>query len=183
MKIQFEPDKFAELTLYISSKCAGDPNFGATKLNKILFFADFLAFRKWLKPITNATYQKLDHGPAPKCMLPVREQLVAEGRLEIQEVGRFGFTQKRPVALQDANLKTFTADEIALVDDVIDALRDANTASVSEFSHGFWWQVAKAGEEIPIEVSLVELPDEASTEEIKHAESLQDIAGELIGAN
>ena len=35
-------DKFRELILYIAQESEGDPNFGATKLNKILFFCDFL---------------------------------------------------------------------------------------------------------------------------------------------
>jgi len=35
--------KFQELLLYVAARCEGAPTFGATKLNKILFFADFLA--------------------------------------------------------------------------------------------------------------------------------------------
>jgi len=31
-------DKFRELILYISQKCANDPSFGAIKVNKILYF-------------------------------------------------------------------------------------------------------------------------------------------------
>lgn len=46
---EMDPDRrLAELILYIAEKCERDPNFGATKLNKILTFADFSAYlRDW----------------------------------------------------------------------------------------------------------------------------------------
>jgi hypothetical protein len=182
MKINTRLDKFAELLLYIAKKCENDPHFGATKLNKILFFSDFAAYRIRQKSITGATYQRLDHGPAPKCMLPVREQLLADKSLEIQDVVRFGFTQRRPRALRNPNLEIFSGEEISLVDDVISAMRDETARTVSAMSHGFWWEVAENGEEIPIEVSLVEFPEEASPDEQIHARSLEKRASELVSA-
>jgi hypothetical protein len=176
-------DKFAELMLYVAKVCADDPKFGATKLNKILFFSDFLAYRKWGKSITGATYQRLDHGPAPKCLLPVQQHLRRDRSLAIQEIDRYGLKQKRPVALRDPNLDAFDADEIALVNEVVKALHDANAADASELSHGFWWHIAKAGEEIPIQVSLVELPDDVSLKELAHARSLEAKASQLVSAS
>ena len=44
--------KFKELVLHISQKCADDPSFGAVKLNKILFFADFASSAHYGTPIT-----------------------------------------------------------------------------------------------------------------------------------
>jgi len=177
-----QPDKFAELMLYIAKVCEDDPNFGATKLNKILFFSDFSAYRKWQKSITSATYQKLAHGPAPQCLVPVRDRLISDGSLEIREVDRYTRMQKRPVARREPNLDAFTANEIALVDAIIDAMKDANATAVSEASHGFWWQVAEIGEDIPIGVSLVEFPEEVSPEEQLHAQSLEQRACRLITA-
>ena len=43
--------KLKELMLYVADKCSQDPNFGATKLNKILWWANFLAFGKIRKPV------------------------------------------------------------------------------------------------------------------------------------
>ena len=63
---EFEPDKFRELIVYICKKSEGDPTFGAVKLNKILYYADFAAYRILGKPITGAQYQKLREGPAPQ---------------------------------------------------------------------------------------------------------------------
>src|SRR5687767_11634112 len=109
--------KLGELILYISKKSELDPNFGAVKLNKILFYSDFIAFGRLGKAITEQDYQRLDQGPAPRRLLPVREDLIDRGYLAIQEVARFGKTQKRTVALRDPDLSIFTAEEIALVDE------------------------------------------------------------------
>ncbi len=71
--------RFGELLLYISKKCASDPKFGATKLNKILFYSDFLAYAQLGNSITGCEYQKLPHGPVPKRILAVRAALERQG--------------------------------------------------------------------------------------------------------
>src|SRR5438034_11290020 len=93
--------RFRELVLYICEKCAADPKFGATKLNKILYFADFLAYAEFGEPITGVEYQKIANGPAPRRLLPIREEMIKAGDLAIQRIklvtGRF---QERPVNLR-----------------------------------------------------------------------------------
>ena len=119
--------KMKELILYVSLKCANDPTFGAVKLNKILYFSDFLAYAYYGSPVTGFEYQKLPIGPAPKRLLPIREQMIKAGELGIQEVPlRSGYTQKRTVNLRLPDLEVFSAKQIALVDAVIDALKGAD---------------------------------------------------------
>lgn len=71
--------RFRELIVYIASKSIDDPSFGATKLNKILYYSDFKAFERFGVPLTGAPYFRLKNGPAPRIMIPVRDELVAEG--------------------------------------------------------------------------------------------------------
>ena len=132
-------------------RCANDPTFGAVKLNKILCFSDFIFYAYNGRGITGVEYQKLPAGPAPRRLLPVREKLVAEGALALQEVPlRSGHTQKRTVNLRKRNLDLFTGQEIATVDNIIDALRDIGAESVSAMSHEMvGWMVARDGETIP----------------------------------
>ena len=182
MKTKLGTDKFAELVLYISKACANDPDFGATKLNKILFFSDFRSYRMAHKGISGATYQKLDHGPAPKCLLPVQNALIKGKSLAIEEVARYGKTQKRPVALREPDVSGFSAEEIALVNEVIRDLSGKNASDVSELSHRFWYDIAKSKEEIPLQVSLVDIPDDVSDSERRHAKFLEPTAAKLIAA-
>ena len=159
--------KFRELILYISQRCADQPTFGSVKLNKILFFADFLAFANLGKPITNFEYQKLPNGPAPRRLLPVREKMIKERILGLQEIPlRGGGIQKRTVNLRRPDLTVFNGEEIAIVDELIDTFKESRADEVSELSHRMvGWIVAEDGETIPyttIFLSNVPLTDEES---------------------
>ncbi len=155
---QTGPDdaKLKELILFIASRSEDDRNFGSTKLNKLLFFADFLAYVKLGGAITNHPYFRLTNGPAPRRMKPIIDAMIAEQSLAMQERDRYGRTQKVPIALRDADLKRFSSEEIAVVTEVLDALRSKNAKGISSLSHRFaGWKLAKDREEIPYEVALV----------------------------
>ena len=119
--------RFRELVLYISQKCANDPRFGLVKLNKILFLSDFLAFAHYGEPITGFEYQKLEQGPAPRRLLPLRKQMIDNNELGLQEIPlKSGSTQVRTVNLRRPNLAVFKPEHIAVVDGVIEALSEAD---------------------------------------------------------
>jgi hypothetical protein len=149
--ITFEEQKFKELLLYVAGKCAQDPKFGATKLNKILFFSDFLAYAELGKPITGATYQRLDRGPAPRQLLPILRAMNMAEEAKLVARGVFKYQQQRLIALRPPNLNVFSSSEIALIDSIIETFRDANAAETSLVSHlqSRGWQLARPGEEIP----------------------------------
>ena len=154
-----EEEKLAELILYIAEKSSDDEGFGATKLNKILHAADFLAFAIRGEAITGVEYFHLRQGPGPRRFVPVREHLVKEDRLAIEECRRFGYAQHRPVALDEADLSNFEAREISIVDDVIRILWGKTATQVSEGSHvnniSLGWQLTGDQETIPYESVFV----------------------------
>jgi hypothetical protein len=45
-------DKLKELVVYLSSLSEGDEYWGAVKLNKLLFYIDFVASRRFGKSVT-----------------------------------------------------------------------------------------------------------------------------------
>lgn len=139
--MKFDEKKFREIVVYIASKCEDDLFFGATKLNKILFYSDFLCFEQSGKPITGADYLALEYGPAPRQLLTERENLEINGDIVVVKRQR----QHRIVALRDPDLSRFSAEEIAIVDKVIELLRNADAYRVSELSHAFLgWKAARA---------------------------------------
>lgn len=170
--MNFDHEKFSELLLYIADQSVDDPDFGATKLNKILFFSDFLAYSEFGAPVTGAVYQKLDHGPAPKPLLPIQAELIKEGAAQVVPVARARFTQKRLVALRAPKLDSFSADEVSLVDDIIAQLRGRTAVDVSRISHDWslGWQVAKTGEEIPYMTAFWQAPSEQSAAVVRAEE-------------
>ncbi len=168
-------DKFKQLILYIAQESEFDPNFGATKLNKILFFCDFLAYRASGRSISEQRYFKLPFGPAPRALKPALTELVAEEACIEIERDHFGRPQKRVVVRREAKVEVFTSQEVALVGRVIRALWDNSAQEVSELSHLFiGWQLAADQEDIPYETIFLGDPQRfALTEaELSHGQHL-----------
>lgn len=144
--------KLSELILYIASKSQDDPNYGAIKLNKILFAIDFLAYGLWGRPVTEATYVRQEHGPTPEPgqFLRERDQLIAAKRASIQTRLHFGNEQKRLVALDIPEMSLFSEAEKSLIDDTIQDLRNLNAAQLSDWTHTLIpWLEAEDFEVIP----------------------------------
>jgi Protein of unknown function (DUF4065) len=159
--------------LYVAAKCASDSTFGATKLNKILFYSDFIAFANLGEAITGATYQKLPRGPAPKQLLPVLKELEREGEAAIARRSHLGFTQKRLVPLRDPDVSLFSAPELKLVNEVIEALWGRSATEVSELSHlARGWQIVEANEEIPYWTVFIDQDQTLSPDDVLWGQSI-----------
>ncbi len=168
MSERFDARRFEELILLVARRCERDSTFGATKLNKLLFFADFAAYRKLGRSLTGADYQKLEHGPAPKQLLPTREALLERGDLFPITRDYFGKEQKRLIAGREPDVSGFSGEEIALVDEIIDSLRDLDAAAVTQLSHTFiGWRAVEYGDVIPYETAKVQ--PELLTEDDRNA--------------
>lgn len=149
--------KFKEAILYVSQKCESDVTYGATKLNNVLFAADMMAYFSRGRAITGVDYMKLQMGPAPRQLVPVRDEMVLQGELEIKLVPCGEYVQKRPVARREPDLSVFKADDLAYLDEAIKGLRGHYASVVSEWSHGFiGWRIADEGENIPYEACLID---------------------------
>lgn len=172
---RFDADdrKLEELILYVASRSEDDPKFSATKLNKLLFFADFLAYASFGRPITGHRYQKLPNGPAPIALLPVLRRMEERGDCEWIERRYFGRMQKRVKPLRGADLSSFSEQEVELVDGLLAQLWDRNATQVSDLSHQFpGWKAVAMQEEIPYETVFVLPPRPLSSGEIEHARQL-----------
>ena len=159
----YREDKLSELVLYIAQRILGDRAAGATKVNKYLYFADFSAVRRFGRPITGAEYQKLPFGPAPRRMAPVRERLVRNGDVRLEErMDALGYVHHELVPLREPRTELFTEEELRLVDEVIEQLRASSAAEVSRLSHReAGWQMVGDGETIPYELAFVLAPEQA----------------------
>lgn len=168
--------RLRELILYISERSKHDIRYGATKLNKILYYADFIAFKKHGASITGAQYMRLNKGPAPTHLMPVRSDMLAKNEIKLQERDYWTRTQTVIMPLRPANLDMFSAKEIALVDRVIDELWEMDAYDVSERSHKRGWKAATERDAIPYEAIF--LSDESLThDDIDWAYSIADELG------
>ena len=74
-------EKFKTLVHYICWKCDDPSKLGATKLNKIIWFAERSWFLKTGEAISGVKFVKQERGPVPNAILPVLDSLVEEHRL------------------------------------------------------------------------------------------------------
>jgi hypothetical protein len=170
-------EKFKELILYIAQESEGDSTFGATKLNKILFFCDFLSYRAYGESITEQRYFRLPFGPAPRAVVPVVNELIEEEACIKIARSRFGLPQETIFAKREANLDGFKPREIALADYVLRHLRDNNATEVSNLSHEFiGWQLAGDREDIPFETIFLGDPRKVklTEEEVLYGQQLSE---------
>lgn len=131
----YDEAKFTELVMYVADGLRDAPAGGATKLNKACWYAEIEFFRRFGITITGADYQKLEWGPAPRRLVPVRDQLVDAGEAEIVESTLGNQTEQRLLPLRPPNTALFTDDELSVIDQVLDRLNPMNARDVSALSH------------------------------------------------
>jgi len=128
--------KFENLILYICQKSAGDHYFGRTKLNKLLYFADFGHFREHGHPISGEKYMALQNGPVPRHMIGTLDQMKRAGTLREDEVN-VGANRPmlRPAAIQNPDISQFSSSEISYVDEVLAKYARMTGTELANLSH------------------------------------------------
>jgi len=145
-------DKLRELILFIADRCA-EEKVGDVYLNKVLFFSDAFALQHLGEPITGARYQKLPLGPAARALVPLRNDMIDSGDVEVEMAGKRRVTR----ALRKPDMSIFSDDEIKLVERVMDLFRGYTATVVSDASHDLspGWNLVEIGEDIPLQSQLI----------------------------
>ena len=150
----FNMEKLQAAILYACHQSTEDPWFGAVKLNKVLYYSDFIAYRQLGVPITGARYRKLREGPAPTELLQARQELVQRGKIKLSQREVFNWTQHRIIPLADLEPETLSPREIDIINEVLAFFRGKTASEVSEISHKEpGWILAKLDETIPYETA------------------------------
>ncbi len=151
---------------YVIWKAGNRPNFGATKLNKVLWFSDARMYVMHKHSITGATYIREKHGPVPKPFVPARQDLIKEGKIEVWKDGKL--TRFRAKSVPD--MTPFSNAETQLIDQWIETIdKEHNDESISEKTHDYGWQIAVEGEEIPLIAILAERVRQPNDDELAWA--------------
>lgn len=155
--------KLKALVHYICHK-APPEMLGKTKLNKILYYADTNAYVRLGDALTGETYLKHQYGPVSKHLDAILDELEEDGALASKpELGNLSlhsgsgtFKKGDFFSVKKPSLKGFIAEEVALIDEVIDWICFNHTArSISQHSHDEVWQLLEMGEVIPYAASYV----------------------------
>ena len=177
--VEYSEEKLKELVLYIATKSANDARFGMTRLQKTLFFSDFLAYQDHGKAITGTTYKKLPFGPFATVLPTLLEDMETQGDIQIVRDQKMGYIQQRVQALKPANLRLFSPDELGVIHNVLMAFTNKNSVQVSGLSHKFpGYIVAGERETIPYESVFLDIERTPSSRDIEWAQGLAAEYGE-----
>jgi transcriptional regulator with XRE-family HTH domain len=145
-------EKFKEVLLYILNKVGSKPNIGETVIYKLLYFIDFDFYEKYEEQLIGATYIKNKYGPTPIEFKKIVEQMITQEEITKVENPYFKYHQKKYLPLRAPNLSLLKANEIELIDEVLNRFSDYNAAKISEYSHNdVPWLSTENGEIIEYE--------------------------------
>ena len=124
----FSMERVAAVVCELASRCR---DLYKTKLQKAMFFADFLCFARTSRSMTGLAYAHADYGP----VMDGRDRIVAE----LQDAGFVELTEKgwgEVVVPTRCPEGVLSDEEVFLVDEVADFVNTFETSSeISSFSH------------------------------------------------
>lgn len=152
-------DKFREILLYILNKVASKPNIGETVIYKLLYFMDFDFYEKYEEQLIGATYIKNRYGPTPVEFKKIVEKMINDKQIVTVKDSYFDYPQTKYLPLRKADTSGLKANEIELIDSVLNKLSDMNANQISDYSHNdVPWLTTENGKVIEYEAVFYRTP-------------------------
>lgn len=144
--------KFKEVLLYILNKVGAKENIGETVIYKILYFIDFDFYEKYEEQLIGATYIKNIFGPTPVEFAKIVGKMLKDKDIEKVKSEYFNFPQTKYLPHRKPDLAKLKANEIEVIDDVLNKLSEMNANQISAYSHNdVPWMATGDGEVIDYE--------------------------------
>lgn len=131
-----QPDftKFAEMAIFFTERLQP----WKTKLNKLLFYADFEMFRKAVHSISGIQYQAISLGPVPYNFQSIFEYLANHDFVDVYftefQDGNIG-EQFKPNANRKFNPTLFNEAELEVLEKIANRFKKTSTQEIIEISH------------------------------------------------
>ncbi len=127
-------EKFTEMIVFFSEKVKPYK----TKMNKLLFYADFSMFKQSCFSISGVRYKAIDRGPVPTNFQSIFEYLANQNEIVIRTT-EFpqGYTGEQFLARKDRpfNPNLFTKNELSTLQLVAKIFKSTSTNEIIELSH------------------------------------------------
>jgi putative zinc finger/helix-turn-helix YgiT family protein len=127
-------EKFTEMVVYFSDRLSPFK----TKMNKLLFYADFLMFKQSCFSISGVRYKAIDMGPVPNNFQSIFEYLANQGEIDIHTTefpGGYAGEQFKASKGRNFNADLFTANELETLESVATVFKETSTGAIIELSH------------------------------------------------
>ncbi|GAB1414903.1 DUF4065 domain-containing protein [Paludibacter sp.] len=127
-------EKFTEMVVYFSEKMQPFK----TKINKLLFYADFLMFKQSCFSISGTRYFAINMGPVPHNFQSIFEYLANNDEIDIHysDFPDGGFGEKF-IARSDRpfNADLFSKEELEILEKVATTFKKTTTSDIIKLSH------------------------------------------------
>lgn len=127
-------EKFTEMIIYFSEKLSPFK----TKMNKLLFYADFLMFKQSCFSISGVRYKAINMGPVPNNFQSIFEYLSNKNEIEILTIefpgGHIG-EQFKARKNREFNMDLFTEIELKTLEKVSSVFKETSTSDIIKLSH------------------------------------------------
>lgn len=127
-------EKLTEMVVYFAEKVQPDK----TKLNKLLFYADFVMFQESCQSISGVRYRAIEMGPVPNNFSSIYEYLSNNGdvRINFKEFEN-GYMGEQFFKADDREFKSelFSDSELKVLSEVVSRFSDKSTSETIEISH------------------------------------------------
>ena len=142
--------RLKNVMLYILGKCG---EVWCTKMNKLLFYTDFLAYRQRGMAITGLSYRAIDFGPVPERWDRVYSEF-PEVKQELRQVGDFVGNVLKASAPADVSL--FSNEELQVLETICQHFGASTSREISRLSHEekAWIDYHEKLERIPFETAF-----------------------------
>lgn len=132
-----KPNKKKVANLLVAFINSGKSDFNdKLKLNKQLFYADFLSYKSSGFSITGLSYRAIQYGPVPSCYDNIYACLENEGLLISNWIKEENRSAKETFKTDNVfENQLFTKEEQSVVDIVIERFKDSATWDLVELSH------------------------------------------------
>jgi len=107
-----------------------------TKLNKLLFYADFKHFKEYALSITGAEYAHIPFGPAPDNYEMYYASLNSQKSIEfIEQPYSSGYVGEIIKATKEPDLNLFSPSELRIIASVVEDFTEYTANGITDFSH------------------------------------------------
>lgn len=122
--------KLKNVLLYFIKKFNG---IFVTKMNKILFYTDFLSYREIGQGITGLSFKAIQYGPVPNNWDRIYSLLDEIEQIEVE--GKNGIVGNKLVTEMPCDITCFSQEQLSILEKVYETFRNDTSVSISNKSH------------------------------------------------
>jgi len=151
-KIYPDIEKFKETFLYILQQTYNKPHVTKMVIYRLFYFIDFDYYERYKNKLIGATYIKNSFGPAPAEFNTIVNQMINNNevrKIESERTDKLEYIKTLYIPIAKPNLAIFTANEIEIINKVVNNLSKMNFERITKHAHNDApWRLTKNGDVI-----------------------------------